>query len=101
MGREIMIVKKRNKKHSTEYTLIQGDRYFQFEEYFEDYINTFYNKKETKPMFKKGHISFQYLLPKEQWIMASPTWFPVKEQFKKQITNIKEAKTFVKNREYL
>jgi hypothetical protein len=33
--------------------------------------------------------------------MASPTWFPVKEQFKKQITNIKEAKTFVKNREYL
>ena len=96
-----MIVKKRNKKHSTEHTLIQGDRYFQFEEYFEDYINTFYNKKETKPMFKKGHISFQYLLPKENWIMGSPTWFTVNEKFKKEIMNIKEAKKFVKNREYI
>jgi hypothetical protein len=56
MGREIMIVKKRNKKHSTEHTLIQGDRYFKFEEYFEDYINTFYNKKETKPMLVKKVI---------------------------------------------
>jgi hypothetical protein len=92
-----MIVKKQKLKYSIKYTLIQGDRYFYFEEYFKDYINTFYNKKETKPMFKKGHIAFQYLLPKKQWIMASPTWFPVS----KNIKNIKDAKKYVKNREYL
>ena len=92
-----MIIKKQNYKHSTLYTLIQGDRYFQFTEYFEDYINTFYNKKETKITYKKGHINFSYLLPKDKWIMASPTWFPVA----KNITNLKEAKKFVKNREYL
>ena len=28
----------------------------------------------------KGHVSFQYLLPKEQWIMGSPTWFPVSKR---------------------
>ena len=96
-----MIVSKKINKCSITHTLIQGDRYFKFEEYFKDYINTFYNKNETNPTYKKGHTSFSYLLPKEEWIMASPTWFPVKESFTKNITSLKDAKRFVKNREYL
>jgi len=92
-----MIVKKQNRKDSTVHTLIQGDRYFQFTEYFKDSYSCLFDKKRNKPTFKKGHIHFSYLLPKDKWIMASPTWFPVS----KNITNLKDAKRFVKNREYL
>ena len=92
-----MIIKKQNRKDSTVHTLIQGDRYFQFTEYFKDSYCNHYDKKRNKPTFKKGYVNFSYLLPKDKWIMFSPTWFPVS----KDITNIKEAKKFVKNREYL
>ena len=92
-----MIVKKQNRKNSTVHTLIQGDRYFKFTEYFEDSYNCLYDIKRKKPSHKKGDIHFQYLLPKDKWIMFSPTWFPVS----KDIKTLKDAKKFVKNREYL
>jgi hypothetical protein len=37
MGGSIMIVKKNTTKYSVEYTLIQGDKVFQFREYTEDF----------------------------------------------------------------
>ena len=92
-----MIVKKQNNKNSTVHTLIQGDRYFQFTEYFEDSYSNILYKKRNKLTHKKGDTSFQYLLPKDKWIMFSPTWFPVS----KDIKTLKDAKKFVKNREYL
>jgi len=92
-----MIVKKQIGKHSIKHTFIQGDKYFYFEEYFEDSIQPDYDKRRGIPPLKKGHIRFQYLLPKEKWFLGSPTWFPVD----KNITNLKDAKKFVKNREYL
>lgn len=92
-----MIVKKQMNEYSIIYTLIQGDRYFKFTEYFEDAYINIYNIRRKKPTYKKGDIHFSYLLPKDQWIMDSPTWFPVS----KDVKNIKDAKRFVKNREWL
>ena len=92
-----MIVKKQKFKNSTIHTLIQGDRYFQFTEYFEDSYSNILYKKRNKLTHKKGDVYFSYLLPKDKWILFSPTWFPVS----KDIKTLKEAKKFVKNMEYL
>lgn len=72
-----MIVKKNITKYSIEYTLIQGDKVFQFAEY-----------TDGKTDFSK----------RGEYIGLGYIWSPATN---KNITNIKDAKKFVRNREYL
>ena len=91
-----MIVKKNITKYSVEYTLIQGDKVFQFIEYTDDlWADRKMYPNDTKPMFPKGHTQFSEM---GQNIGFASMWFPIT---KKNIRNIKDAKKFVRNREYL
>lgn len=72
-----MIVKKNITKYSIEYNLVQGDKVFKFIEYTDG--NTDFSKRGE-------HIGLGYI------------WSPATN---KNITNIKDAKKFVRNREYL
>jgi len=92
-----MIVKKNITKYFIEYTLIQGDKIFKFKEYTDDFwADRKLYPNDKKPMFPKGHIQFS---KKGEDIGFASMWFPVIT--KKNITNIKDAKKFVKNREYM
>ena len=91
-----MIVKKQINKCSIEHTLIQGDRIFKFIEYTDDvWADKRMYPNQTKPMFLKGDVRFS---KKAKDYGFASTWFPATN---KKIINIKEAKKFVKNREYL
>ena len=91
-----MIVKKHIRKSSIEYTLIQGDKIFKFEEYTDDvWADKRMYPNEKKPLFTKGQICF-YKKAKDYGFASS--WFPATN---KKINNLKEAKRFVRNREYL
>jgi hypothetical protein len=91
-----MIVKKQINKSSIEHTLIQGDRIFKFIEYTDDvWSNNRIYLNQTKPMYSKGDCSFS---TKGKDYGFGSTWFPATN---KKITNIKEAKKFVNNREYM
>jgi hypothetical protein len=96
MGGSIMIVKKNITKYSIEYTLIQGNKVFKFQEYTDDFwADRKIYPNDKKPMFLKGHTHFSEM---GQNIGFATMWFPIT---KKNITNIKDAKRFVRNREYL
>ena len=91
-----MIVKKQINKCSIEHTLIQGDRIFKFIEYTDDvWADKRMYPNQTKPMYLKGDVRFS---KKAKDYGFASTWFPATN---KKIINIKEAKTFVKNRQYL
>ena len=91
-----MIVKKNITKYSVEYTLIQGDKVFQFIEYTDDlWADRKMYPNDTKPMFPKGYTDFSQ---RGEHIGLGYMWFPATN---KNITNIKDAKRFVRNREYL
>ena len=69
-------------------------------EKFIEYIDDVWADKrmypnQTKPMFCKGDVRFS---KKAKDYGFASTWFPATN---KKIINIKEAKTFVKNRQYL
>ena len=91
-----MIVKKNINKYSIEHTLIQGDKIFKFLEYTD---NVWADKRmypnQKKPMYLKGDVRFS---KKAKDYGFASTWFPATD---KKITNINEAKKFVRNREYL
>ena len=91
-----MIVRKKINKCSIEHTLIQGDHIFKFQEYTDDLwaCKTLY-RNQKKPLFYKGQICF-YKKAKDYGFASS--WFPATN---KKINNLKEAKRFVRNREYL
>lgn len=91
-----MIVKKQINKCSIEHILIQGDRIFKFIEYNDDlWADKRMYPNQKKPLCKKGDVRF--FKKGEDYGFAS-TWFPATD---KKITNINEAKKFVRNREYL
>ena len=91
-----MIVKKQINKCSIEHTLIQGDRIFKFKEYTADvWADKRMYRNQTKPMYSKGEVKF---FKKGEDYGFGSTWFPATN---KKITNIKEAKKFVNNREYM
>jgi hypothetical protein len=91
-----MIVKKNITKYSVEYTLIQGDKVFQFIEYTDDlWADKKMYPNDNKPMFPKGYTDFSQ---RGEHIGLGYMWFPATN---KNITNIKDAKRFVRNREYL
>lgn len=91
-----MIVKKHINKSSIEHTLIQGDKVFKFEEYTDDvWADKRMYRDQKKPIFHKGQICF-YVKAKDYGFATS--WFPATD---KKITTLREAKKFVRNREYL
>jgi|TARA_Y100001937_G_scaffold108664_1_gene152518 hypothetical protein len=92
-----MIIKKIKRKSSFEWILTQGDRIFRFEEYFKDvWLDKKMYPKETKPFHKKGDTAFFYYMGNQGF---GNMWSTV--EYKPKIDNIKDAKSYVKNRKYL
>lgn len=93
-----MITKKIVRKHSIEYVLIDGHRYFKFTEYTDDaWFDKKMYRKQTKPYQYKGDTTFFYEM--QQTMMPVSMWSKVESE--EPITTLKRAKQYVRNREYM
>jgi len=90
-----MKTRKINQKDSTIYLIEHGSRTFKFVEYKEDvWLDKKDYPNQTKPLNKKGSTEFFILM--DNMDLPFAMWANIKN-----VHNIKRAKEYVRNREYL